>query len=440
MKNAIITKITFSLFLVFSLNTVHGQFFKKLKKKVENAAEQAVLNKAEEKTRKETENTIDTLLNGKRRKGIDGPTSNENSNKQDRSAEEDLAAQPTLEVYSKFDFEPGENIVAYEDFSEDQIGDLPARWNTSMASEVVNLNMHEGKWMQLKLGEGSIVPDFGSSLPENFTLEYDLIINYNQDYGFKPNLLVVISDLENNKYALNDNTPGSNGASFMIEGGIHNGYMTFYKYAKDSKLNFRARKDFSQPLVDSYNGTDILHISLWRQGNRVRVYLNEEKVFDIPGAFEKTEIAKTMRFYYDINEDPTSYYIGNIRFAKGRSDIRSKLITEGKLVTYGITFNKGKATVKPESYGVLKKIASVLTDNTSLKLEIIGHTDADGSEEANQILSEKRAISVKNVLVENFKVAPDQLSTNGKGESDLLVEGNSSDAHAKNRRVEFKKL
>ena len=88
----------------------------------------------------------------------------------------------------------------------------------------------------------------------------------------------------------------------------------------------------------------------------------------------------------------------------------------------------------------LKKIADVLKDNASLKLEIIGHTDADGSEETNQILSEKRAISVKNVLVENFKVASDQLSTNGKGESDLLVEGNSSDAHAKNRRVEFKKL
>lgn len=428
------------LFLVLSLNTAHGQFFKKLKKKVENAAEQAVLNKAEEKTRKGTENTIDTLLNGNSGKRIDGPTSDENPVEQNQSPELDAEVEPTLEVYSKFDFEPGEDIVAYEDFSQDQVGDLPARWNTSIASEVVNLNMHEGKWMQLKLGEGSLVPDFGSDLPENFTLEYDVIITYNRDYGFKPNLVFVVSDLENNRYSLNDNTPGSHGASFTIEGGPNNGKMTFYKYAKDSKLNFRASKEFPKRLVDSYSSTDIFHISIWRQGKRMRVYLNEEKLFDIPSAFEDINLAKTLRFYYDINYDDTAYYLGNIRFAKGRSDIRSKLITEGKLVTYGITFNKGKATVKPESYGVLKKIADVLKDNASLKLEIIGHTDADGSEATNQILSEKRAISVKNVLVENFKVASNQLSTNGKGESDLLVEGNSSDVHAKNRRVEFKKL
>ena len=158
------------------------------------------MNKAEEKTRKGTENTIDTLLNGNSGKRIDGPTSDENPAEQNQSPELDAEVEPTLEVYSKFDFEPGEDIVAYEDFSQDQVGDLPARWNTSVASEVVNLNMHEGKWMQLKLGEGSLVPDFGSDLPENFTLEYDVIITYNRDYGFKPNLVLVVSDLENNRY------------------------------------------------------------------------------------------------------------------------------------------------------------------------------------------------------------------------------------------------
>lgn len=62
------------------------------------------------------------------------------------------------------------------------------------------------------------------------------------------------------------------------------------------------------------------------------------------------------------------------------------------------------------------------------------------NKKTNQLLLEKRTISVKSVLVENLKVALDQFSINGKGETELLLDGNSPEAHAKNRSVEFKKI
>ena len=71
------------------------------------------------------------------------------------------------------------------------------------------------------------------------------------------------------------------------------------------------------------------------------------------------------------------------------------MLTEGKLITYGIYFDVNKDVVKPESYGTLKDIAQVLTDNPDVKVKIVGHTDSDGSDEANLDLSKRRAASVK---------------------------------------------
>jgi len=54
--------------------------------------------------------------------------------------------------------------------------------------------------------------------------------------------------------------------------------------------------------------------------------------------------------------------VTNIRLAVGAPDMRNKLITEGKLVSYGIYFDVNKDVVKPESYGTLKEITSILNE------------------------------------------------------------------------------
>ncbi len=83
------------------------------------------------------------------------------------------------------------------------------------------------------------------------------------------------------------------------------------------------------------------------------------------------------------------------RIAVGNPDMRNKLLTEGKLVSYGIYFDVNKDVVKPESYGTLKMIAAVLTENPDVKIKIVGHTDSDGADATNLDLSKRRGAVCK---------------------------------------------
>ncbi|MCE2613060.1 OmpA family protein [Flavobacteriaceae bacterium D16] len=449
MKNLISKFLKLLPLLVFFavIPPTEAQILKKLKKRTEKAAEEAVLQKTEEKVYKETSKGMDSILNPKTGKKEPAPApdtskpskGDDDKSKQGGNTGSADTGSAVFEVYNKFDFVPGEKIKAFEDFSRDVLGDLPARWNTSNSVEVVSLSNQEGKWAQLGLGKGSFVPDFTGVLPDNFTLEYDLIINYDTSMGgFKPIIIANISDIENPNYDLNDQTPGKNGASFLIYGGVGDkGKLEFYKYAADKNLNMETPKDFSKYQYQNWEKGERMHISIWKQGRRLRVYLDEEKAFDIPRAFEASDLAKSFRFYSNIPKQNTNYFISNVRFAEGATDIRSKLLNEGRLVTYGITFDKGSAKLKPESYGVLKKVAQVLNENSSISIEVIGHTDADGSEAFNLDLSEKRARSVLVALKTSFNVNGEQLKATGKGETELLNFDNTPDAHAINRRVEF---
>ncbi|MGB5668147.1 MAG: OmpA family protein, partial [Maribacter sp.] len=93
-----------------------------------------------------------------------------------------------------------------------------------------------------------------------------------------------------------------------------------------------------------------------------------------------------------------------------------------------------------ESYGTLKKIADALNAESGMKINIIGHTDADGSDTANLNLSKSRAISVMNALTDEFGVSGNRLQTDGKGESEPVGDNATSAGKAKNRRVEFIKI
>jgi outer membrane protein OmpA-like peptidoglycan-associated protein len=120
--------------------------------------------------------------------------------------------------------------------------------------------------------------------------------------------------------------------------------------------------------------------------------------------------------------------------------MRSKLLTEGKLISYGIYFDSGKDIVKPESYGSVKEIAAVLKENPEVKIMIVGHTDSDGNDAMNLDLSKRRAANVKNYLVKEFGIGAERISTDGMGETQPLVPNSSVENKAKNRRVEFIKI
>ena len=98
--------------------------------------------------------------------------------------------------------------------------------------------------------------------------------------------------------------------------------------------------------------------------------------------------------------------------------MRSKLMTEGKLVTQGILFDVNSDKIKSESFGTLKEISQVLKDNPAVKVKITGHTDSDGDDKSNLDLSKRRSASVKNSLNKDFGIDASRMETDGKGEGE----------------------
>jgi outer membrane protein OmpA-like peptidoglycan-associated protein len=100
-----------------------------------------------------------------------------------------------------------------------------------------------------------------------------------------------------------------------------------------------------------------------------------------------------------------------------------------------IRFDFDKAALRPENRELLSRIVGVLMTSDHFRVQVYGHTDDIGTEEYNQRLSERRARTVRDYMVE-AGIDPEIISTKGFGKSNPLVPGNSPEARATNRRVE----
>ena len=193
------------------------------------------------------------------------------------------------------------------------------------------------------------------------------------------------------------------------------------------------------PLIEQFYGKP-LHVSIQVQKERFRMWINEEKVFDVPKGVPPGQIMNQIFFqigHTNYKDDQYALYISNIKVATGKPDTRHKLVEEGKFSTTGILFDVNSAAIKPESTGVLKEIADVLKKFSDIKVKIVGHTDSDGSDKANLELSKKRAAAVRSALALEFGVDEARIETDGKGEAEPVADNKTKEAKAQNRRVEF---
>jgi OOP family OmpA-OmpF porin len=123
------------------------------------------------------------------------------------------------------------------------------------------------------------------------------------------------------------------------------------------------------------------------------------------------------------------------------TETETEFLDTGMIRTSNVTFESAKADLKPESHKVLDEIGTILVQWPELEIEIGGHTDAQGAESLNQKLSEDRAKSVRDYLVNRFpKIDKGNLSTKGYGEGSPIADNATAEGRAQNRRVEFKVL
>jgi len=430
----------FSLILVIGFTqTTQAQFLDKLKKKTE------------EKIKSEGEKRVDTKIDegvekgyDEVEKGIEGngeeQKQNEDANKNDQQNNNEQKTEsvittgsnnpqedPKFSSSTQYDFVPGDRVILFDDFSQDAVGDFPALWTTNAPGEINTINIAPGNWFNLNSTDGNYFLLKNIEFPKNFIIEFDIVPKKS---GGRIAAGLLLYGEDKYKEMDNDPHPGLGGIMLSIE--RENWNTWGYKKGENDMI---IGKSTVKPVI----AEKVNHVIVWVQGRRFRVYHEGAKVLDMP-----TNIydgVKLNRLCFRLSRGASSgSYISNLRITDAAPDMRNKLLTEGKLVSYGIYFDVNKDVVKSESYGTIKEIAKVLTDNPNVKIKIVGHTDSDGDDKSNLDLSKRRAASVKNIIVNNFGIDTARIETDGKGEGEPVAKNDSGINKALNRRVEFLKL
>jgi outer membrane protein OmpA-like peptidoglycan-associated protein len=119
--------------------------------------------------------------------------------------------------------------------------------------------------------------------------------------------------------------------------------------------------------------------------------------------------------------------------------LMKKIEVGKKIILRNIFFDTNSSVLRPESKTEIERIANIMNDNPELKIEISGHTDSQGEDKYNQWLSEKRAKSVVDALIDSG-IDPSRLEYVGYGELDPIESNLTEEGRQENRRTEFKIL
>lgn len=433
------------LMMCFSLQNVNAQsklskFLKRTEEKITRKIDSVVDVKVDKTFEK-----IDDVVVGDEEEENPPFSSNEDAQSSPKDTYEEYqnyeeSSPVSFERYSRFDFIPGNEVLFYDDFTTSSIGDIPQGWNFSGNTEIKNLSHFDGNWLQIAQGKNALVPPI-SALPENFTFEFDLVFDYDpSEFTYARYLYVLFSDHENPNSKLSSAEVGKNFFRFAYVGGANGRGLHYLKKATDASFNDKQQKEhpYTNAKANTKRG-EIIKVSIWKTKNRMRVYLDEQKVFDVPRAFEEQVNLSTLKFWTEFSADNQYFFINNIRLAKSEASIQKNLSNNGVHSSQGIYFDTGSTAIKPESYATLKEIANYINNNGSSFL-IVGHTDSDGDKEANRILSQQRSSAVREALVNEFGVDTNLLASGGFGSKYPIASNATSEGKAQNRRVDFVNL
>ena len=387
--------IIYALLGVFLIDPVsaEAQVLKKLKKKVERKEE------------KKVDNEIDDALEKKKKdpKESDKKTEEKKGTKEQQQNQE--GQEPALN-WAKYDFVPGDKVIFEDNQIDEENGEFPSRWDL-VNGTTENAEFGGEPIIMFRGGAAEIIPYMKNSeedyLPEVFTVEFDLYVNNHTSFQ------VFFYDRRNQR--------------------VSSGHGDL-----DIRYQSMTLRPASSRIPDNGNIENRwAHIAIAYTSGKFKAYIDETRLINIPRlAFEPMGI--TLRAYSA--SDKNKFYIKNFRIAKGGVKYYDRVLQEGKIVANGIRFDVNKATLKPESMGIINSIATLMQDHPELKFSVEGHTDSDGDEASNQILSEKRAYTVMNTLV-SLGIPAERLSAKGLGESIPMDTNDTPEGKANNRRVEF---
>lgn len=424
-----------SLFLLIATQADAQSWLDKVGKKVENAAKRTVERKAEQKTEDAVGKAVD--------KAIDKDTYKESEKDKNTETDEwietesesvgtgkstgDKQGETTKSVtmaYMKSDFVPGDEIFFEDNLANEKMGEFPSQWDLLKGvSDVAEIDGVKAITFEAGTRIAPLMKDMSNYLSDVFTVEFDFWINdkkaeFDQQYelGFYKG---------KTHYAGDD----------LI-------YLRFGSLDSDRKG--KISWIFKTPSGEQRQGEGVFeikehswhHFSVSFNQRAFKAYVNGIRVINIPNAAAPKTLAIDASNWGGMN--PGTIAISNFRMAKGAVPLYDRMMNDGKFISYGITFDVGKASIKPESYGELNRIVTLMNEKPDLRFSVEGHTDSTGGAELNQKLSDERSKAVMNKLVE-MGIAQDRLQAVGKGQNLPIADNTTDEGRAKNRRVEFVK-
>ncbi|UCD61062.1 MAG: OmpA family protein [Flavobacteriaceae bacterium] len=379
-------------------------------------SEAQILGKLKKKAEKQVEKEVDKALEGE----AEEPQTEEKQTKEDQQNTEETKDEQVARPWSKYDFVPGETVLFEDNLEGEQNGEFPSQWdlidgyveNALFSGENVIRFPIENSGATIR----PLMKKEGDYLPEKFTIEFDMYLSS-----------------RTSKYRV---YLWDKGKSNRRPDGLH-----AIEVGYDQEASYEGGKmQRKLPQASQKPYPHWRHVAISFNVRALKIYIDQDRLVMIPNVTGNPTALSIQASTYDFGQTgdyPTM--IRNIRIAEGAVKLYDRFITDGKIVTNGIKFDSGKATLKLESMGVINEIVKLMKEHPEINFSVEGHTDSDGDAQFNIDLSEQRANTVVSELIARG-IDGKRMVAKGFGEDVPVADNTSPEGKANNRRVEFVKM
>ncbi len=326
------------------------------------------------------------------------------------------------EVWANYDFIPGERVLFAHDFEGTRVGNFPSRLSYIAgdmdvvrlgSSDDTNLALHSGTDVAGSGANGCFTIELPETLPEQFTFEFRAM---HQDPGDRVKYFMFSDGSDDTPDTRCNYPPPVHLAAIPLHQGL--------AWAG-------AESNGQGGMVENEWAT----VALGCDGPYCKMYVNGTRVANVP----RWDFPRADKLHFFFN-GAGAMFVDDIRIAEGGArSLYDDLQADGFVSTTAIRFDTGSAVLKPESGGILGEVLMMMEEHNDLRLLVEGHTDADGTDDSNQTLSQERAEAVASWLIANG-IDAGRLDTIGHGESQPASDNGTTEGKAQNRRVVFRQL
>ena len=351
-----------------------------------------------------------------------------------------MAAMAQETTYAKSDFVPGDEIIFDDNFEGERLGEFPMSWD--LLDGYAEMAQQQGRHVIAFTdnGLGQVMPLMKKKwdwLPEVFTVEFDLFVapmNTGNEEETTLDMNIYFGDRGDDSYY--------NASSYVKfwyrEDGSCNLSWSLLKPDGDNQSSGEKMLGLNSGNSDYLEKDNPVVAGEWNHfafsfnKRAFKGYVNGVRMINVP-------VMKAPGYLFFASGSFYRYTgLSNVRIAQGAVPLYDRLATDGKIVTYAITFETGKADLKPESVIEINRVAKLMQEHPELEFEVQGHCDNTGTDAVNDPLSQQRAEAIVNALVKQG-IAQSRLTAVGKGSHSPIAPNDTAEGRAKNRRVEFVK-